>query len=132
MVEFRDEEDGRIALIMDKGELPVAVEALMRAGYGLTPPSANGDEQPQAEAEAPEQPEAEAEAPEEPEAEAEEPEDFEAEDEEPEAEDEEPQRRNPVRRRGARARRLWLTRRPGAEPEEAEAQHGQEGKRANG
>ena len=39
MVEFRDEEDGRVALIMDKEELPVAVEGLMRAGYGLTPPS---------------------------------------------------------------------------------------------
>ena len=39
MIEFRDEEDGRVALIMDKEELPVAVEALMRVGYGLTPPS---------------------------------------------------------------------------------------------
>ncbi len=39
MVELRDEEDGRVALLMDKEELPVAVEGLMRAGYGLTPPS---------------------------------------------------------------------------------------------
>jgi hypothetical protein len=48
MVELKDEEDGRVALIMDKGELPSAIEGLMRAGYGLTPPS-------EAEAEEPEQ-----------------------------------------------------------------------------
>jgi hypothetical protein len=39
MVELKDAEDGRVALIMDKEELPFAVEGLMRAGYGLTPPS---------------------------------------------------------------------------------------------
>jgi hypothetical protein len=39
MVELRDEEDGRLALIMDREDLPFAVEGLMRAGYGLTPPS---------------------------------------------------------------------------------------------
>jgi hypothetical protein len=44
MVELKDEEDGRIALIMDKDELPLAVEALMRAGYGLTPPEAGAEE----------------------------------------------------------------------------------------
>ncbi|HEY2638276.1 MAG TPA: hypothetical protein VGI66_00125 [Streptosporangiaceae bacterium] len=90
MVEIKDEEDGRIALIMDKEELPLAVGALMRAGYELTPPSDAEAEEPEAEAE---EPEAEAEA-EEPEAEAEEP-------EEPE---EEYERRGPVRRRGSRAR----------------------------
>ncbi len=139
MVELKDEEGGRIALIMDKGELPLAVEALMRAGYGLTPPS--GDGQPEAEAGEPEEPEAEAREPEEPEAEAGEPEEPEAEAEEPEepeepeaeepedfeAEDEEPQRRNPVRRRGSRARRLWPMQLPGAEPEEVEAREAQEG-----
>jgi hypothetical protein len=40
MVELRDEEDGRVALIMDDEELPFALEALMRAGYVLAPPSA--------------------------------------------------------------------------------------------
>lgn len=39
MVELRDEDDGRIALIMERDELPFALEALMRAGYALTPPS---------------------------------------------------------------------------------------------
>jgi hypothetical protein len=39
MVELREEEDGRLALIMDRDDLPFAVEGLMRAGYGLTPPS---------------------------------------------------------------------------------------------
>ena len=39
MVELKDEEDGRVALIIKKEELPFAVEGLMRAGYGLTPPS---------------------------------------------------------------------------------------------
>ena len=86
MVELRDEEDGRIALIMGKEELPLAVEALMRAGYELTPPSEDGTEAPEAEAEEPEEPEDEAEEPE---------------------EEEEPERRGPVRRRGSRARRLW-------------------------
>ncbi len=97
MVEIRDEEDGRIALMMDKDELPVAIEALMRAGYRLTPPSADGaegQEEPEAEAE---EPEAEAEEPEEPEAEADEPEEQE--------ESEEPEERRPVRRRGSRVRR---------------------------
>lgn len=45
MVELKDEEDGRVALIMDKDELPFAVEGLMRAGYGLTPPSETEDEE---------------------------------------------------------------------------------------
>jgi hypothetical protein len=45
MVELKDEEDGRIALIMDKDELPFAVEALMRAGYGLTPPESEAEEE---------------------------------------------------------------------------------------
>ena len=49
MVELRDEEDGRVALIMDKEELPFAVEALMRAGYGLTPPSEAEAEEPEEE-----------------------------------------------------------------------------------
>ncbi len=107
MVEIRDEEDGRVALMMDKDELPVAIEALMRAGYRLTPPSADGaegQEEPEAEAEEPEEPEAEAE---EPEAEAEEPEEPEAEADEPEEqeESEEPEERRPVRRRGSRVRR---------------------------
>ena len=39
MVELKDEEDGRVALIIDREELPFAIEGLMRAGYGLTPPS---------------------------------------------------------------------------------------------
>jgi hypothetical protein len=37
MVELKDEEDGRVALIMGEEELPFAVEGLMRAGYGPTP-----------------------------------------------------------------------------------------------
>lgn len=37
MAELRDEEDGRLNLIMDKKELPLAVEGLMPAGYELTP-----------------------------------------------------------------------------------------------
>ena len=45
MVELKDAEDGRVALIMDKEELPFAVEGLMRAGYGLTPPSKGGAEE---------------------------------------------------------------------------------------
>ncbi len=45
MVNLEDQEDGRVALIMDKEELPIAVEALMRVGYGLTPPEGSeGDE----------------------------------------------------------------------------------------
>jgi hypothetical protein len=112
MVEFRDEEDGRVALIMDKEELPVAVEALMQVGYRLTPPSRDGAEEPEAEADEPEEPEEpEDEEPEE--LEDEEPEELEdeepeeLEDEEPDDEAEEPERRGPVRRRGSRARRLW-------------------------
>ena len=57
MVELKEEEDGRVALIMDKEELPLAVEALMRAGYGLTSPS-------DAEADEPEDLDAEADEPE--------------------------------------------------------------------
>src|SRR5690349_22476481 len=83
MVELRDEEDGRVALIMDKEELPFAVEALMRAGYGLTPPSEAEAEEPEAEAEEPEE-------------EPEEEEDEEEDEEEPE-EAEELERRSPVR-----------------------------------
>ncbi len=49
MVELRDEEDGRIALIMDKEELPFAIEALMRAGYGLASPREAEAEEPEAE-----------------------------------------------------------------------------------
>ena len=45
MVELKDEEDGRVALIMDKEELPFAVEGLMRAGYELTPPSDSESEE---------------------------------------------------------------------------------------
>lgn len=45
MVELKDEEDGRVALIMDKEELPFAVEGLMRAGYGLTPPSGGEEDE---------------------------------------------------------------------------------------
>ena len=82
MVELKDEEDGRVALIMDKEELPFAVEALMRVGYGLTSPRDEG-----------------ADEPEEPEAELDEA-------DEPEEEAEEPGRQSPVRRRGSRARRL--------------------------
>ncbi len=85
MVELRDEEDGRVALIMGREELPLAIEALMRAGYELRSPSQDGIEEPEDEDEEPED-----------------------EDEEPEEpEDEEPERRGPVRRRGTRARRLW-------------------------
>ena len=42
MVELRDEEDGRVALIMDREELPAAIEAFLRSGYQLTPPSGAG------------------------------------------------------------------------------------------
>jgi hypothetical protein len=42
MVELRDEDDGRVALIMDSDDLPFALEALMRAGYVLAPPSVAG------------------------------------------------------------------------------------------
>ncbi len=49
MVELRDEEDGRIALIMDKEELPFAIEALMRAGYGLASPGEAEAEEPEEE-----------------------------------------------------------------------------------
>ena len=49
MVELRDEDDGRVALIMDKEDLPFAVEGLMRAGYGLTPPSEAEAEEPEEE-----------------------------------------------------------------------------------
>jgi len=93
MVELKEEEDGRVALIMDKEELPLAVEALMRAGYGLTSPS-------DAEADEPEDLDAEADEPEDLDAEADEPEDLDAEADEPES-------RSPVRRRGSRARKLW-------------------------
>jgi hypothetical protein len=93
MVELKEEEDGRVALIMDKEELPLAVEALMRAGYGLTSPS-------DAEADEPEDLDAEADEPEDLDAEADEPEDLDAEADEPES-------RSPVRRRGSRARELW-------------------------
>jgi hypothetical protein len=99
MVELKDQEDGRIALIMDKEELPFAIEALMRAGYELTPPSEDGAEED--EDEEPEEPEDQAEEPEEPE----ELED-EAEDEDEDEEPEEVEGRGPVRRRGSRARRL--------------------------
>jgi DNA-binding winged helix-turn-helix (wHTH) protein len=95
MVELKDQEDGRIALIMDKEELPFAVEALMRAGYELTPPSEDG-------AEEDEEPEDQAEEPEEPEELEDEAEEDEVQDEEPE----EVEGRGPVRRRGSRARRL--------------------------
>ncbi len=44
MVELRDEKDGRVALIMDKEEVPLAVEAFLRAGYGLTPPEEEPEE----------------------------------------------------------------------------------------
>jgi hypothetical protein len=43
VVELKDDEDGRVALIMDQAELPIAVAALMRAGYGLTPPEGSGE-----------------------------------------------------------------------------------------
>ena len=49
MVELKDTKDGRVALIMDKEELPFAVEGLMRAGYGLTPPSEAEAEEPEEE-----------------------------------------------------------------------------------
>jgi outer membrane biosynthesis protein TonB len=109
MVELKDEEDGRVALLMDKEELPFAVEALMRVGFALTSPREAEAEEPEAEADEPEEPEAELDEPEEPEAEADEPEEPEAEldePEEPEAEADEPERQSPVRRRGSRARRL--------------------------
>jgi hypothetical protein len=125
-VEFRDEEDGRVSLIMDKEELPLTIEALMRAGYGLAPPSDAEAEEPEGpeaeadepEADEPEGPEAEADEPEGPEAdeepEADEPEGPDAEADEPEdpgadePEDldaEEPSRGSPIRRRRARAGR---------------------------
>jgi outer membrane biosynthesis protein TonB len=107
MIELKDQEDGRIALIMDKEELPFAVEALMRAGYELTPPSEDGaeeDEDEDEEPEEPEEPEDQAEEPEEPEDLEDEDEDEEDEDEEEEPE--EVEGRGPVRRRGSRARRL--------------------------
>jgi hypothetical protein len=100
MVELKDQEDGRIALIMDKEELPFAIEALMRAGYELTPPSEDGAEED--EDEEPEEPEDQAEEPGEPEELEDEAEEDEDEDEEPE----EVEGRGPVRRRGSRARRL--------------------------
>ena len=102
MVELKDQEDGRIALIMDKEELPFAVEALMRAGYELTPPSEDGAEEDEDEDEEPEEPEDQAEEPEEPEELEDEAEEDEDQDEEPE----EVEGRGPVRRRGSRARRL--------------------------
>ena len=49
MVELKDAKDGRVALIMDKEELPFAVEGLMRAGYGLTPSSGAEAEEPEKE-----------------------------------------------------------------------------------
>ena len=113
MVELKEEEDGRVALIMDKEELPLAVEALMRAGYGLTSPSdaeADEAEDLDAEADEPEDLDAEADEPEDLDAEADEPEDLDAEADEPEdldAEADEPESRSPVRRRGSRARKLW-------------------------
>ncbi len=110
MVELRDEEDGRVALIMDKEELPLALEALMRAGYGLEPPAEDGGESEEGgEAGQPDDSEADDSEAEEPEAgdpEAdEEPEDADEEadetDEEPVDEDEEPEA--PVRRRRSRS-----------------------------
>jgi hypothetical protein len=105
MVELRDEEDGRVALIMDKEELPLALEALMRAGYGLEPPAEDGGESEEGgEAGQPDDSEAEEpeagdpEADEEPEDAAEEPDET---DEEPVDEDEEPEA--PVRRRRSRS-----------------------------
>ncbi len=44
MVELRDEEDGRVALLMDREELPAAIEAFLRSGYQLTPPNGAGSE----------------------------------------------------------------------------------------
>lgn len=115
-MDLQEQEDGRMALIMDKEELPTAVEALMRAGYGLASPSeADGNESNGGEA-GPEAPEAEARESEEPEGEPEEedePEELEAEadepeePEEPDEESEESRQRSPIRRRGSRARRLW-------------------------
>jgi hypothetical protein len=105
MVELRDEEDGRVALIMDKEELPLALEALMRAGYGLEPPAEDGGES-EEDGEAGQPDDSEAEEPEagDPEAD-EEPEDADEEpdetDEEPADEDEEPEA--PVRRRRSRS-----------------------------
>ncbi len=46
MVELKDEDEGLVSLVMDKEEVPFAVEALLRAGYGLTRPS---DEESEAE-----------------------------------------------------------------------------------
>jgi hypothetical protein len=112
MVELKDEEDGRVALLMDKEELPFAVEALMRVGFALTSPREAEAEEPEAEADEPEEPEAELDEPEEPDAEADEADEPEAElddadePEEPDAEADEPERQSPVRRRGSRARRL--------------------------
>ncbi len=94
MVELQDQEDGRVALLMDKEELPFAVEALLRVGYGLTPPDgaqAGGAEQPEAQADESDEPEAQADVSEEPEAEADESE--EPEEEDLDAEAEEPRRR---------------------------------------
>ena len=45
MVELKDEDEGRVALVMDKEELPFAVEVLLRAGYGLTQPSEEDTEE---------------------------------------------------------------------------------------
>ena len=108
MVELKDTKDGRVALIMDKEELPFAVEALMRAGYGLTSPSEAEAEEPEVGAEEPDEPEAEADESEEREAEAEElDEEKDDDDDDEEEEEEEEDGRSPVRRRGSRARRLW-------------------------
>ncbi len=83
MVELRDEKDGRVALIMDREELPAAIEAFLRSGYQLTPPNGAGSGdpgqgepdagQPEDEAGGPEDREGEAEA--EPEEDADEDED---------------------------------------------------------
>ncbi len=38
MVELKDEDEGRVALIMDKQEVAIAIEGFLGAGYELTPP----------------------------------------------------------------------------------------------
>jgi hypothetical protein len=101
MVELKEQEDGRVALIMDQAELPSAVEALLRVGYGLTPPDGAQAEQGEDSQAEPEEPQAEAEEAGE-DLSAEEPDDDEAQADEPEdldAEEEEPRRRS---RRGRR------------------------------
>ena len=91
MVELRDEDEGRVALVMDKEELPFAVEALLRVGYELTPPSEIDGEGPEEDEQAEGEEEEPEDEPEEPEAAAEEPED-EPEDEAEEEPEEEPEK----------------------------------------